>query len=121
MRVVDPHIDLWNLERLHYPWLATPQPSFIGEYASLAKMHEAAEFLADAAGIQVLKVVHIEAGHDTADPLAETRWLQSVAATPGNRGIPQGIVATQICRGPMWTRSSQSMPPCRTCAGFARS
>jgi predicted TIM-barrel fold metal-dependent hydrolase len=93
MRVVDPHIHLWNLERLHYPWLATPQPSFIGEYASLAKTHEVAEFLADAAGIEVLKVIHIEAGHDTADPLAETRWLQSLAATPGNRGIPQGIVA----------------------------
>jgi predicted TIM-barrel fold metal-dependent hydrolase len=93
MRVVDPHIHLWNLERLHYLWLAAPQPSFTGEYGSLAKTCEVAEFLADAAGIEVLKVVHIEAGHDPADPLAETRWLQSLAATPGDCGIPQGIVA----------------------------
>jgi predicted TIM-barrel fold metal-dependent hydrolase len=41
----------------------------------------------------VLKVVHIDAGHDPADPLAETRWLQSLAEAPGNRGIPHGIVA----------------------------
>ncbi len=93
MRVVDPHIHLWNPDRLHYPWLAAPQPSFMGEYGSLAKTHEVAEFLADATGIEVLKAVHIEAGQDPADPLAETRWLQSVADAPGNRGIPQGIVA----------------------------
>jgi predicted TIM-barrel fold metal-dependent hydrolase len=93
MRVVDPHIHLWNLEKLRYPWLVTPGRSFMGEYGSLARTHEVAEFLADAAGVEVLKVVHIDAGHDPADPLAETRWLQSLAHAPGNRGIPHGIVA----------------------------
>jgi len=31
MRVVDPHIHLWNLEKLRYPWLVTPGRSFMGE------------------------------------------------------------------------------------------
>jgi predicted TIM-barrel fold metal-dependent hydrolase len=93
MQVVDPHIHLWNLETLHYPWLAKPGRTFMGEYGSLARTHAVEEFLADAGGIEVLKVVHVDAGHDPADPLAETRWLQSLADTPGNRGIPHGIVA----------------------------
>jgi predicted TIM-barrel fold metal-dependent hydrolase len=93
MQVVDPHIHLWNLERLHYPWLARPARTFMGEYGSLAKTHGVEEFLAEAGEIEVLKVVHIDAGHDPADPLAETKWLQSLADAPGSRGIPHGIVA----------------------------
>ena len=38
MKVVDPHIHLWNLERLHYPWLADPKISFAGDN----RVHEAA-------------------------------------------------------------------------------
>jgi predicted TIM-barrel fold metal-dependent hydrolase len=90
MRVVDPHIHLWNLERLHYPWLANPKTSFVGDNSPLAKTHEMAEFRADAEGVEVLAVVHIDAGHDPADPLAETQWLQSMADAVG---FPQGIVA----------------------------
>jgi predicted TIM-barrel fold metal-dependent hydrolase len=93
MQVVDPHIHLWNLETLHYPWLAKPGRSFMGEHGSLTRTHEVREFLADAGGIEVQAVVHIDAGHDPADPLAETRWLQSLADAPGNHGIPHGIVA----------------------------
>lgn len=90
MRVVDPHIHLWNLERLRYPWLANPKTSFAGDNSLLAKTYEMAEFAADAEGVEVLAVVHIDAGHDPADPLAETHWLQSMADAGG---FPQGIVA----------------------------
>jgi predicted TIM-barrel fold metal-dependent hydrolase len=93
MQVVDPHIHLWNLDKGRYPWLAAPSRSFMGDYAALAKTYEVHEFLGEAAGIEVLKVVHIDAGHDPTDPLAETRWLQSLADSPGNRGMPHGIVA----------------------------
>ena len=65
----------------------------MGEYSSLIATHGAKEFLADAAEIEVLKVVHVEAGHDPADPLAETKWLQSLADAPASCGIPHGIVA----------------------------
>ncbi|MDQ2696747.1 MAG: amidohydrolase family protein [Pseudomonadota bacterium] len=93
MRVVDPHIHLWNIETLHYPWLVKPGRTFMGDYAPLIKTHEPREFLADAGDIEVLKVVHIDAGHDPADPLAETQWLQSLADAPESKGIPHGIVA----------------------------
>ena len=90
MKVVDPHVHLWNLERLHYPWLAEPQLGFGGDNRLLAKTYPMADFMADAEGVEVLAVVHIDAGHDPANPLAETQWLQSLADAGG---FPQGIVA----------------------------
>jgi predicted TIM-barrel fold metal-dependent hydrolase len=38
----------------------------------------------------VLKLVHVDANHDPADPVEETRWLQSIA---DKDGMPNGIVA----------------------------
>lgn len=93
MQVVDPHIHFWNLEQLRYGWLAEPTLTFMGDHSALARTHGPKEFLAEAEPIEVLKVVHVEAGHDPADPLAETRWLQALAEAPENRGFPQGIVA----------------------------
>ena len=90
LRVVDPHIHWWNLERLHYPWLADPKMTFGGDNRLLATTYEPAQFNADTAGVEVLAVVHVDAGHDAANPLAETRWLQSLAE---GFGRPMGIVA----------------------------
>ena len=89
LRVVDPHIHWWNLERLHYPWLADPKPTFGGDNRLLAHTYEPAQFDADTAGVEVLAAVHVDAGHDAANPLAETRWLESVA---GAFGRPLAIV-----------------------------
>lgn len=94
MQVVDPHMHLWNLQSHRYPWLAAPRRWFIGPYESIAHTHELADFLRDAEGIEVLKLVHIDAGHDPSDPVAETRWLQEITARPESRGMPQAIVAT---------------------------
>ena len=35
MQVVDPHIHLWDLKTHHYPWLANPQTSFVGDARDL--------------------------------------------------------------------------------------
>lgn len=93
MQVVDPHIHLWDLQGHRYPWLENPKQTFMGEYRALARTHGVKEFLEDAEGVNVLKVVHIDAGHDPADPLAETAWLQALATVPDHRGMPHGIVA----------------------------
>jgi predicted TIM-barrel fold metal-dependent hydrolase len=90
MKVVDPHMHLWDLERLHYPWLAHPKVTFSGDNKLLASTYRMADYLAEAEGIEVLAVVHVDAGHDAADPLAETRWLQAQADAGA---FPQGIVA----------------------------
>ena len=90
MQVVDPHMHLWDLERLHYPWLAAPQMAFSGDNRLLADTYTPARFRADVDGIEVLAVVHVEAAQDPRNPLAETRWLQSLA---DDGGLPHAIVA----------------------------
>ena len=90
LQVVDPHVHFWSPAALHYPWLAEPRLTFMGDHSSLAREHGPAEFLRAAEGVDVLKVVHVEAGHDPADPVAETAWVQALA---GPCGMPHGIVA----------------------------
>ena len=43
--------------------------------------------------IEVLKVVHVEANHDPADPVEETHWLQGLANEGDAREFPNAIVA----------------------------
>ncbi|SAK53220.1 amidohydrolase [Caballeronia pedi] len=90
MQVVDPHIHLWELSTHHYPWLANPQTSFVGDARDLKHDYLLADLLRDAQDIEILKIVHVDANHDPADPVEETRWLQSIADTDG---MPNGIVA----------------------------
>ncbi len=93
MQVVDPHIHLWDLKTHRYPWLANPGVSFVGDARELQHDYLVADLLNDAQGIALLKVVHVEANHDPADPVEETRWLQSVADDSASRRMPNGIVA----------------------------
>ena len=44
-----------------------------------------ADLLADTADLPLVASVHVEAAHDTADPVRETGWLQSVADETGSR------------------------------------
>jgi len=92
MQVVDPHIHLWDLKTHHYPWLANPGKSFVGDARELKHDYLIGDLLRDATPVQVLKIVHVDANHDPADPVEETRWLQHVAENEGN-GLPNAIVA----------------------------
>lgn len=93
LQVVDPHIHLWNPKQLRYPWMASAGGNFMGPCEPILGVYEVREFLADTHGVDVLKVVHIDAAHDPAHPLEETRWLQSLADAHGSRGLPNAIVA----------------------------
>lgn len=93
MKVIDPHIHLWDLDSHYYPWLAKSSQSFVGDSAELKHNYLPRDLLAEAGDIEVMKVVHIDANHDPANPLEETRWLQSLADDPAQRGLPHGIVA----------------------------
>ena len=90
--IIDPHHHLWDLERFSYPWLTVkPQPlSVAGDVAPIARSYTLDDYLADAAGHNLVKSVHVDAGFDPTQPIEETRWLQSVA---DQRGFPHGIVA----------------------------
>jgi predicted TIM-barrel fold metal-dependent hydrolase len=92
MQVVDPHIHLWDLKTHHYPWLANPGKSFVGDARELKHDYLIGDLLRDAAPVQVLKLVHVDANHDPDDPVEETRWLQHVADNEGH-GLPNAIVA----------------------------
>src|SRR5580704_8338997 len=92
MQVVDPHIHLWDLKTHHYPWLANPGKSFVGDASELKHDYLIGDLLRDAGPVEVLKLVHVDANHDPADPVEETRWLQHVADNEGH-GKPNAIVA----------------------------
>ncbi|WP_027820450.1 amidohydrolase family protein [Paraburkholderia bannensis] len=91
MQVVDPHVHFWDLDTHHYPWLANPGTSFVGDARDLKHNYLPDDLLREAGDIEVLKVVHVEANHDPADPVEETRWLESVA--DAGKGLPNAIVA----------------------------
>jgi predicted TIM-barrel fold metal-dependent hydrolase len=90
MQVVDPHIHLWELKTHHYPWLANPGMSFVGDARDLKHDYLLGDLLNDAKPLEVLKLVHVDANHDPADPVEETRWLQEIA---DKEGMPNAIVA----------------------------
>jgi predicted TIM-barrel fold metal-dependent hydrolase len=88
MQVVDPHVHLWDLERVRLPWLSAATEAYSGDNRLLPRKFTPRELQAGAGDIEVLKVINVEANPQ--DAVAETRWLQSVA---DETGYPQGIVA----------------------------
>src|SRR3954449_7716101 len=93
-RIIDAHHHLWDLRVNRYPWLTDAnREMLIGDPAPIAKNYLVSEFLADSARQNVVKSVHLEAGHSGDDPVLETAWLQSVADDPASRGFPHAIVA----------------------------
>ncbi len=93
MQIIDPHHHLWDLERHDYPWLRPETPHPAGDLTPICRSYRLDDFLADAAGLELVKSVHLQAEIDRRDPVAETAWLQAVADAPGSRGFPHGIVA----------------------------
>ncbi|QGZ63541.1 amidohydrolase family protein [Paraburkholderia acidisoli] len=91
MQVVDPHVHFWDLDTHHYPWLANPGVSFVGDARDLKHSYLPSNLVREAGDISVLKVVHVEANHDPEDPVEETRWLQSIADDAERHGQPHSF------------------------------
>ncbi|WNO54085.1 amidohydrolase family protein [Stakelama saccharophila] len=91
-RFIDAHVHLWELDRLSYPWLAPPfsDDGPNGSVERIAKDYRLGDYLHDADGWNVAGIVHIEAGADPSDALAETRWIQAMADA---QSLPVAIVA----------------------------
>ncbi|MEN5364742.1 amidohydrolase family protein [Brevundimonas intermedia] len=93
LRIVDPHVHLWDLSRVRYGWLQDePLPNNpAGDMSGIAHRNYLIEdYQADTAGWRVDKIVHVEAGQPIGWQLDETDWLQSMA---DGSGYPHGIVA----------------------------
>lgn len=73
---IDAHHHLWDLGAVSYPWLEEKGVSrFFGDPSPIQRNYLLNEFRSDAAGVS--GSVHIQVG--AADPMAEARWVQSVA------------------------------------------
>lgn len=98
-RFVDAHVHLWKLDSIRYPWLTPPfaDDGPNGSVEAIAKDYTLADYLADAAGYPVEKLVHIDAGAHPNDALAETKWLQSLADEGGH---PNAIIAFAALNDP---------------------
>lgn len=91
--IVDPHHHLWDLQTNRYPWLSERRETRVcGDYDAICVNYLLPDLLRDAQGLRLKKTVHVQAEHDHADPVRETRWLQSIADGDAS-GIPHGIVA----------------------------
>jgi predicted TIM-barrel fold metal-dependent hydrolase len=90
--IVDAHQHFWDLERNYLPWLCDEPmvPFRYGDYSPIRRTYLPPDYRRDTAGHQVVKTVHVEAEWDPADPVGETRWLQTIAA---EHGVPSAIVA----------------------------
>jgi predicted TIM-barrel fold metal-dependent hydrolase len=92
LRIVDAHQHFWDLDRNYHPWLCDlePIPFRYGDYRALRRSYLPPEYRRDSAGFEVVKTVHVEAEWDPKSPVAETRWLEEVAA---GHGLPSACVA----------------------------
>lgn len=96
LKVVDPHIHLWDLSTGLYPGLEQPSTGFIGSNAAIARSYLLDEFLGEGgSAVEVVKAVHVEAF--PTDPIGETRAIQAVADTSP---IPLAIVANADLSAP---------------------
>ncbi len=78
LKVIDPHIHLWNLWTRIYPHFERPSKGPLGSNAAIARSYHLEEFL-DEGGpdVDVVGAVHVEAF--PTDPVKETETLQEVA------------------------------------------
>jgi predicted TIM-barrel fold metal-dependent hydrolase len=75
---IDAHHHLWELGRVHYPWLMEQgAPRFFGDPAPIQRDYLIGEFRRDAAAQGFKASVHIQVG--AADGWQEAEWVQSVA------------------------------------------
>ncbi|WP_044559373.1 amidohydrolase [Azospirillum sp. B4] len=93
--LVDPHMHLWDLAHIRYPWLTPPfgDGGVNGDVTPIARDQGVDDYLAAARelppGWTLGKSVHVDAGAHPGDALKESAWLQGLADIGG---FPHGIV-----------------------------
>ena len=80
MRIVDAHRHLWDLSQNYHPWLCDePRITFrYGDYQETCHSYLPEDYDRDSAGYTIVGSVHIEAEWDSTNPVAETRWLETI-------------------------------------------
>lgn len=90
--IVDAHHHFWDAERNYHPWLRDqpPIPFRYGDYSGIRRVYLAPEYLADAAGWDVVGTVYVETEWDPRDPVGE---MDYVAELRRAGGLPSVAVA----------------------------
>ena len=94
MKIIDAHHHFWNVSSDKYTWLADESLDLLwGRPIDLPRIYLPNDMKADANPFELRKSVHVQCFRDPADPVEETRWLQSLADDPDSGGFPHAIVA----------------------------
>lgn len=82
--IIDAHTHLWDLSMKKHPWLS-PSGSVqaLGGLEKLQRNYLVANYLEDSAKQNIIATVHIEALWDSADPVGETQWLETLDKSKG--------------------------------------
>lgn len=114
--IVDAHHHLWDLRANRHPWLEEepPPPFRYGDTRPLRRDYLPADYRRDAANQNVVATVFMEAEHDPADPLRETRWVHAVAAREGMPHAMAGAVFLDRPDAATTVRAQAAMPLVRS-------
>ena len=113
--IIDAHHHLWDLGRNRHPWLQGEAIPFrYGDYAALRHDYLPADFRRDAAGQPVVATVYMEAEHDPADPLRETRWVHAMAEAHGLPDAMAGAAFLDRADAAEVIRAQAAMPLVRS-------
>lgn len=81
MKIIDPHLHLFDLNKGSYQWLRSENPPFWSDKSLITKNFSEHE-LALTAPLSLAGFVHIEAGYDNQQPWREIAWLESSCNLP---------------------------------------
>ena len=110
--IIDAHTHLWDLSMQRHPWLsAASEVKALGGLEKLRHDILVETFRRDAANQPVVASVHIEALWDPADPVEETRWLDTLDKS-------SGVALRYIAAAPLGTPRGQAI--LRQQAAFTR-
>jgi predicted TIM-barrel fold metal-dependent hydrolase len=114
--ILDAHHHIWDLRANRYPWLQDepPIPFRYGDYRALRRDYMPADYRRDAARQNVVATVYMEAEHDPADPLRETRWVHAVAAEHGLPNAMAGAAFLDRADAAAVIRAQAAMPLVRS-------
>ncbi|RWX81625.1 hydrolase [Neorhizobium lilium] len=112
--VIDPHHHLWDLTMDRHPWLRR-KPDVDGEMvfgsiAAIQRDYGVEDYLADAAGHNIVATVHIDAGWADEFPLEESGWLSGLDK---RQGVARRLVAHVPLDGPdaeRWLETEAANP-----------
>lgn len=91
LSLIDTHHHFLDPVAHHYPWLNDPgqPPHRYGDHGVLKRPYGPAEYRRDAAGVNLLGSVYVEAEWDPRDPVGEMRYI---AALRQHSGLPSVAV-----------------------------